>query len=99
MYKSPYKHKFLAGSSKCSIKPLSILFTKLLTHIKQGLQKYIVLQNSLLEKWDQSDVDPFFFFFFFFLIIYSDFMPNNSLHPGPRHNDNTIIDSIQVTYT
>ena len=66
MYKSPYKHKFLAGSSKCSIKPLSILFTKLLTHIKQGLQKYIVLQNSLLEKWDQSDVDPFFFFFFFF---------------------------------
>ena len=28
------------GSSKCSTKPLSILLTKLLTHIKQGLQKY-----------------------------------------------------------
>ena len=35
-----YKHRFITGSSKCSIKPLSILLTKLLTHIKQGLQKY-----------------------------------------------------------
>ena len=33
-------HRFIAGSSKCSTKPLSILLTKLLTHIKQGLQKY-----------------------------------------------------------
>ena len=40
MHKSPYKHRFIAGSSKCSTKPLSILLTKLLTHIKQGLQKY-----------------------------------------------------------
>ena len=40
MQKNPYKHRFIAGSSKCSIKPLSILLTKLLTHIKQGLQKY-----------------------------------------------------------
>ena len=40
MHKNPYKHRFIAGSSKCSTKPLSILFTKLLTHIKQGLQKY-----------------------------------------------------------
>ena len=40
MYKSAYKHRFIAGSSKCSTKPLSILLTKLLTHIKQGLQKY-----------------------------------------------------------
>ena len=39
-HKNPYKHRFIAGSSKCSIKPLSILLTKLLTHIKQGLQKY-----------------------------------------------------------
>ena len=38
--KNPYKHRFIAGSSKCSTKPLSILLTKLLTHIKQGLQKY-----------------------------------------------------------
>ena len=40
MLKNPYKHRFIAGSSKCSTKPLSILLTKLLTHISQGLQKY-----------------------------------------------------------
>ena len=40
MHKNPYKHRFIAGSSKCSTKPLSILHTKLLTHNKQGLQKY-----------------------------------------------------------
>ena len=40
MHKNPYKHRFIAGSSNCSTKPLSILLTKLLTHIKQGLQKY-----------------------------------------------------------
>ena len=40
MHTTPYKHRFIAGSSKCSTKPLSILLTKLLTHIKQGLQKY-----------------------------------------------------------
>ena len=39
MHKKPYKQWFVVGSSKCSIKPLSILLTKLLTHIKQGLQK------------------------------------------------------------
>ena len=40
MHKNLYKHRFIAGSSKCSTKPLSILLTKLLTHIKQGFQKY-----------------------------------------------------------
>ena len=40
MHKNPYKHRFIAGSSKCSTKPPSILLTKLLTRIKQGLQKY-----------------------------------------------------------
>ena len=40
MHKNSYKHRFIAGSSKCSTMPLSILLTKLLTHIKQGLQKY-----------------------------------------------------------
>ena len=37
MHKNPYKHRFIAGSSKCSTKSLSIILTKLLTHIKQGL--------------------------------------------------------------
>ena len=40
MHKNPTKHRFIAGSSKCSTKLWSILLTKLLTHIKQGLQKY-----------------------------------------------------------
>ena len=40
MHKNPYKHRFIAGSARSSTKPLSILLTKLLTHIKQGLQKY-----------------------------------------------------------
>ena len=51
--KNPYKHRFIAGSSQCSTKPLSILLTKLLTQFKQDLQRY-----SLLQKWDQSDMDP-----------------------------------------
>ena len=40
MHKNPYKHRSIACSAKCTTKPLSILLTKLLTHIKQGLQKY-----------------------------------------------------------
>ena len=40
MHNNPYKHRIIVGSSKCSTKPLSILLTKLLTHIKQGLKKY-----------------------------------------------------------
>ena len=46
MHKNPYKHRFIAGSSRCSTKPLSILLTKLLTHIKQGLQKYCEISYS-----------------------------------------------------
>ena len=46
MHKNPYKHRFIAGSSKCSTKPLSILLTKLLTHIKQDLQKYCETADS-----------------------------------------------------
>ena len=38
MHTKPYKPRSIAGSSKCSTKPLSILLTKLLTHITQGLQ-------------------------------------------------------------
>ena len=49
MHKSPYKHRFIAGSSKCSTKPLSILLTKLLTHIKEGLQKYC--ETAYLRSW------------------------------------------------
>ena len=46
MHKNPYKHRFIARSSKCSTKPLSILLTKLLTHMKQVLQKYCETSHS-----------------------------------------------------
>ena len=46
MHKTPYKQRFIAGSSRCSTKPLSILLTKILTHIKQGLQKYCATAYS-----------------------------------------------------
>ena len=55
MHKNTYKHRFIAGSSKCSTKPLSFLLTTLFTHIKQ---KYRVLPKILPKKWGQSDVDP-----------------------------------------
>ena len=50
LHKNPYKQRFIAGSSKCSTKPLSLLLTKLLTAIKESI--YCIFQ-----KWCQSDVD------------------------------------------
>ena len=40
LHKSPYKQRFIAGSAKCSTKPLSVLLTSILTEVKDGLQKY-----------------------------------------------------------
>ena len=40
LHKNPYKQRYIAGSSKCSTKPVSLLLTKLLTAIKESLQKY-----------------------------------------------------------
>ena len=37
LHKSPYKHRFIAGSSKCTTKDLSYLLTKLLKTKKDGL--------------------------------------------------------------
>ena len=71
LHKSPYKHRFIAGSSKCTIKDLSCLLTKLLSTIKDGLVRYCntktsrngvnnmwILKNStsLLSSLDQLDV-------------------------------------------
>ena len=44
---NPYKQKFIAGSSKCSTKPLSLLLTKLLTAIKELLQRYCSTAYSI----------------------------------------------------
>jgi hypothetical protein len=40
LHKNPYKQRYNTGSSKCSTKPLSLLLTKLLTAIKESLQRY-----------------------------------------------------------
>ena len=78
MHNNPYKHIFIAGSSKCSTKPLSILLTKLLKHIKQGLQKYCetacsrsvdpwefkgVIRTSLISNFQPCNKHQVFWFF------------------------------------
>ena len=40
LHKTPYKQRYIAGSSRCSTKPLSVLLTKILTTVKEGLQSY-----------------------------------------------------------
>ena len=46
LHKSPVKHRFIAGSSKCTTKELSSLLTKILTVIKTGLGKYCSIKTS-----------------------------------------------------
>ena len=40
LHKSPYKERYIAGSSTCSTKELSIHLTKILSAVKEGQQKY-----------------------------------------------------------
>ena len=71
LHKSPCKHRFIAGSNKCTTKDLSCLLTKVLSTIKDGLVRYCntktshngvnnmwILKNStsLLSSLDQLDV-------------------------------------------
>ena len=46
LHKSPVKHHFIAGSSKCTTKQLSSLLTKIITVIKTGLEKYCSIKTS-----------------------------------------------------
>ena len=46
LHKNPYKQRYIAGSSKCSTKPLSILLTKILTAVKEKLQQYCTVAYS-----------------------------------------------------
>ena len=46
LHKSPVKHRFIAGSSKCTTKELSSLLTKILTVIKTRLEKYCSIKTS-----------------------------------------------------
>jgi hypothetical protein len=40
LHKNPYKERYIARSSKCSTKPLTLLLTKLLTAVKELLKRY-----------------------------------------------------------
>ena len=46
LHKSPYRHRFIAGSSKCTTKDLSCLPVKLLSTIKDGLVRYCNTKTS-----------------------------------------------------
>ena len=71
LHKIPFKHRFIAGSSKCTTKDLSSLLTKVLTTVKDGLIRYnndetsrnavnsmwiVKNSTSLLSSLDQLDV-------------------------------------------
>ena len=71
LHKSPYKHRFIAGSSKCTTQDLSCLLSKVLSAIKDGLVRFCntttsqngvniiwILKNStsLLSSLDRLDV-------------------------------------------
>ena len=40
LHKTPYKERYIAGSSRCSTKHLSKVLTSILSTVKDGLQKY-----------------------------------------------------------
>ena len=46
LHKSPHKHRFIAGFSRCTTKDLSCLLTKLLSTIKDGLVRYCNTKTS-----------------------------------------------------
>ena len=71
LHKVPFKHRFIAGSSKCTTKDLSCLLNKVLTTVKDGLIRYnntktsrngvngmwiVKNSTSLLSSLDQLDV-------------------------------------------
>ena len=46
LHKSPVKHRFIAGSTKCTTKQLSSLLTKILTVIETGPEKYCSIKTN-----------------------------------------------------
>ena len=55
LHKNPYKHRYIAGSSKCSTNPLSMLLTNILTAVKEKLQTYCA--TTYARTRCKSDVD------------------------------------------
>ena len=40
LHKNPYKQRYIAGSAKCSTKPLSQILSRILTAVKEDIRKY-----------------------------------------------------------
>jgi hypothetical protein len=54
LYKTPYKERYIAGSSTCSTKEVSIHLTKILSAVKEGQQKYcetVYLPRGISHMW------------------------------------------------
>ena len=54
LHKTPYKERYIAGSSTCSTKELSIHLTKILSAVKEGQQKYcetVYSRSGINHKW------------------------------------------------
>ena len=59
LHKSPVKHRFIAGSSKCTTKQLSSLLTKILTVMKTGQEKYCSIKASHTGVYQYVDTEEF----------------------------------------
>jgi hypothetical protein len=46
LHKNPYKGRYIAGSSKCSTKPLFLLLTNILSAVKEKLQTYCATTHA-----------------------------------------------------
>ena len=54
LHKNPYKQRYIAGSAKCSTKPISQILTRILTAVKEGLQKYcdtVYARSGVNQMW------------------------------------------------
>ena len=54
LHKTPYKERYIAGSSTCSTKELSIHLTKILSAVKEGQQKYcetVYSRSGIYHMW------------------------------------------------
>jgi len=52
LHKNPYKFRFIAGARKSSMKPLSLLLTKILTFLKEHFRNYcFAAENFSGSKW------------------------------------------------
>ena len=49
LHRNPYKQRFIAGSFKCSTKPLSVVLSSILTAVKEGFDE--ILWNYLFLEW------------------------------------------------